>query len=861
MRKILLNKSVSKTSVNKTNTIPVELNRDVSVFYDEVLTETINTMQVYNDEKDKSTKHRFIFTLKPYMTNILHNKITEVVLNNGGEIKIIGNDNIERGNGYVSSSDINRIQCIRNTEYSNYIKNGPKYDYHIGVDIFNNHLLRSKDDVAILPTKEYTTNLSSVVDKDNKEIKGNFTDFFNTIGDRVRDNDGNSVKTILPNSNDFLYKNTTAYKFPSLYIFDTIKTFKDAYKDGIKIQNGWVGVNNVSTLKIPIKNNYYVNKLLNNKEACQFIDMSPERDLFFFTPKKNESKSRIEHNWYFRLTYPYKSIYEDNVNILKGKGYGLPLSPFSVGSNNSVMYKEFNNNIPYLMFRTPVKHNLQVGNIIKLIFDDESSIKCKVTKIGNEQGKLENYYFSVYKSELENIIDIVDNNNPKSFIKIHGGFECEYYYRKFKPLNRNEKYSINKLAFSNTIYGDEISQLIYLDDFDVKDIIDNRGRPITDVYLTVVKANDGWKEWYEENKPNEDSVRYSHVFGKITSGLDIPSYAGTNVPSVRFQHNIGEIKNSSIKIDNSSLMLDNDVKIEDEDFFGDLVEFNPMTLEETVLEDILYRFNTAQREITNNPIYNTIYHDEIAGDIYDGKDKTVIVFNKLNEGFANLAPEGYIYKPHYKIQLRKFEENINQGYDDVINSVDNILFENEIEDEMEYGLKFVTLGNYALLPNDLISIMDKKTYKLYKYIVESYSYDGEKKGWLCVSKLLNIDEKPILEENEFLKQFILFKHNISIPNYAYMLPDGSGMHLWKEIQKPSTYTFMDELYEIPFTNGAHYHHKNINFFLKRQDPFKEYKMFIKDENGLQIDNNFELNSIEYDNSKDEYVREYNTSCF
>ena len=31
-----------------------------------------------------------------------------------------------------------------------------------------------------------------------------------------------------------------------------------------------------------------------------------------------------------------------------------------------------------------------------------------------------------------------------------------------------------------------------------------------------------------------------------------------------------------------------------------------------------------------------------------------------------------------------------------------------------------------------------------------------------------------------------------------------------------------ELYDSVFMNGAHYYHKNINFFLRRQDPVCEY---------------------------------------
>ena len=77
MRKILLNKSRSKTSTNINNIIPIEINRDVSLFHDEITKDTVDAIEVYNNEKDKSTKHRFIFTMHPTCSNVLFNNITD----------------------------------------------------------------------------------------------------------------------------------------------------------------------------------------------------------------------------------------------------------------------------------------------------------------------------------------------------------------------------------------------------------------------------------------------------------------------------------------------------------------------------------------------------------------------------------------------------------------------------------------------------------------------------------------------------------------------------------------------------------------------------------------------------------------
>ena len=95
-----------------------------------------------------------------------------------------------------------------------------------------------------------------------------------------------------------------------------------------------------------------------------------------------------------------------------------------------------------------------------------------------------------------------------------------------------------------------------------------------------------------------------------------------------------------------------------------------------------------------------------------------------------------------------------------------------------------------------------------------------------------------------------------------MLPDKSGRHLWRDIQKPSEWMFTDELYTTTFTNGAFYHHKNITFPVRRQDPFYNYGMYLSVKEDKPIDNNFEITATEYDDSFAEYISENNKStCF
>lgn len=926
-RKFLLNKSRSKESVNENEIIPIKLNRDISLFHDEVLSDTIDTIQVYNNEKDNSTKHRFIFTLYPVFTNVLFNKLTEIIFQEGSDnIKVLNEvSGITPTYNPISAESLTRKQCIRNTEYTD---NRYELTYHCGIDIFNNHLLRAKEHISVQKRNNSSNNvmkkcaLFNGITDDYKLI-----DSFNTIGDYNRNYYGNKdIEIIMPgnNQNYVFIDGDTNRKSSPLYIYDTINSFVKSYEN-IERKNGWIGFKNPTTLDIPMRDNedYYVNKLFNNKNSHEFIDMCPERDLFSFSPKRNFYRKRFEYNWDYFLTYPYKNEYNDGY-ILDGKGNGLPLIKFVDN-----FYIEYNNDngIPLLLFRSGVRHNLKKGDFINIKIynkDGNNIIKCNVVNVGDLKNNFTDRYFSIRKSDIEDYID--KNNIPKRFSKIVNGFECEYYFRKFKKMNGKYDSSINNIAFAKTIYNDDVHQIVYTDNVDIKEYKDNRGRPLTEIYLTIIKKNQGYKLWYENEKYNSSEIEFSHVFGELTSGLDLPSYVPKNMPVVRYQHNINNgnefVINDKINIKNSSSKLEDDITCDNDEFYGDLVEFDVVLQNETILENIYYRFNTAQRETTNSK-YNTIYYDEIRLDIYDYGygDKNRINENKLNEGYANLCPEGYIYNPHYKIKIGEFDDivkELSHNKMEIYNVHDNVSVFLEIKKEFSIGehiwfknyknnneeyeiiitqanrinnglyqynaifvnnekypnellntyciyisgtapiliekwylkkgnnITFNTINNYSLLFNDIVILTDNSN--IYKYKVNSYMKKNN--AYECNIELINGNNSSNLDSCVF------FKYNMNIPEYSYVLPDNTGIVLWREIKKPSNLTFMDDLYKTPFTNGAFYHHTNINFYVRRQDPFQKYGMVVEGS-----ENNTEIPSNEFDYSFDDFNIKNDITCF
>jgi hypothetical protein len=876
MRKILLNKKRGKKSVNQTNFIPVEFNRDISLYFDENMVDTVDKIQVYNDEKNTSTKHRLIFTLYPLCTNVLFNKITEIVYKEGSDdAQILTNQNVfsTLSAGAISSQKLNRLQAIRNTEYSNKKFN---FTYHCGADIFNNHLLRSMEDITV-QKKKTTSSSAQVYDSDLKKISTSGTeafraintDGFNTIGDVNRTFSGDIIYTYLPNSSyNYTYKNKKQAQSP-LYLYDMIKPFIQSCNDGIQRKDGWIGFYNPSSFRIPISvssdnEEYYVNRCINQKEACEFIDMTPERDLFSITPKKNEYRQRLENNWDYCITYPYKSVYEDeNKTILRGKHYGLPL--FSINGTPYRVYTA-NNNIETALFYCPIKHNLKNGSTVAIKFFNSNTnqivqTRCSVVSVGKTDKTYSDRCFSVRYGDISDYINTY--GKPIGFARIVQGYEVEYYFRKFKKIDNGHHSNINKLAFAQTIYGDDITQIVYTDDIDINGLVDNRKRPLTELFLTLIKTNRGHDKWYSSsNVCDTKDIEFSHVFGKVTSGLDLPDYINDKTfPTIRAQHNIDSEwvnkKDNSITIPESSSFIEDNILIQDDEFYGDLVEFNPITLTETILEDVYHRFNTAQRELTNHALYNTLYYDEIVGDIYDatetGYDKTKpqVQNKKLNEHIANLAPEGYIYRPHHRIKIGEFSNQIKES-NDTLMKVFNVGIENGV-------ISFQTEYNYILSPNDVIAIVDE-SYNIYRFQILSCDKTDNDNFYTCQANFMLDNDNSIDTLTEEYEKCLFFKHNLTTPIHAYMLPNTSGKHMWKEVINPSEWSYWGDLYTIPFTNGAFYHHTNVIFPVRRQDPFQKYDMVVK-KDGIPLNNNFEIPSNEYDYSIDEYVTTENTSCF
>lgn len=955
MTTMLLDGVKSNTSIDQPKYINVNLTGNQKAFKKAKIDETMDLYALYKKEKNSCTRYRMLFVINPVCTNVLFNRKTEVVSYEGSDSCITLSDyatlneivdgdlaekekelveHIKRGKNTQYSKDANLklFEAIRDTEFSNeYLGN---LTYHCGADMCNNHIMRAKEFVF----SNYVTKKSNEVSSRN----------FNTIEDVVRTENG--IEEF-----DYISVSSSIDKKPysRLYSVDSIMTYDESFSMNLYEKDGWIGFDNVSNINInnlefqsgngaKDTKNISVNRIINNIGACSFVDLYPDRTLFSAVPKYNKYRNRKEHNWDYCLTYPYAS---DEEVLFKINGHAGDFS--SVGNIGMPMVVS---NVIYssagekaIVFKTLVNHNLHMGRFITITVQIKSDTgvetktytdRIQVIGVGTEEGFDKEKYFAVRASDMPSGLELKNNlgeyyyvptNKSLSNVNVLFSYknninnvDCKYYVRKFKKLKNLEgddlRYDVSKIAFGNNIYGDEMAQVMFNDDVELGGLVDNLGRELSEIYLTIIKTNRGHELWYKrpesnsakerailstKNKQSEE-IEFSHCFGKLTSGIVMND--GGEDYNVEKLHNLnisngtmGKImfydtngKNTNYYSGTSILFgtITPPCVIEDnitsngsdmltDEFYGDIVEFDQIQYTETILAPIYYRFNTEQRECWYNEEYFNIYKDEVVSDnfevtVEDGdsvdNDREFSVSQSLlnvtefitgtscvNENGSesnagtekayiagNLNPEGYYYNPHHKIVVKELSDELEEVETDRLN-IDKTSDENFViyNGDGSGSYKLVRLyspRDYGFNKGGSIVFYDRISQKAFYGVIDTVI--GKQTLFVRVNSSAGIEDVsngPISIDNSFIPnelvgfipdngriyrisdEILVLSCSKTIPTYAIFRPS-TGSFVWRPTINVTDVTSASTLYDIPFSNGAIYIEKNLNIFLKRQDP-------------------------------------------
>jgi hypothetical protein len=674
--------------------------------------------------------------------------------------------------------------------------------------------------------------------------------------------------------------------------------------------------------------------MMANNKSCEFIDLYPDRSLYSFIPKFNKHRRRLEKNWDYCITYPYKSDFE-TLNIVCGgeqqairanmkqriNGAGQPVVECSSyfkhnlkpgnyvtfyyymphykilvkdvkgglkywkNDEGEFLYKESDFDINGLLEK---EHDEPVRQIMSKTFT-RYSIKVKVDGVGDANGDHTDRIFVVKYNDIREIYEHMLHLGC-FYKKNNGNTDCLYYFRKFKKLTNVDggviKSDVNKVAFGKNIYGDDVAQVIFTDDIDINGLLDHNGRPVSELYFTIVKRNAGYKEWYEKKNYSGDTIEFSHCFGEVTSAIDFCGIEDEPFDyNIHMVHNLsrtandGEAKKLSFSAWGETILsgtpktLERNITIENDEYFGDIVEYDIYKATETVIGNVYHRFNTAQREFFGTD-FQHILQDVIISDDYDrvnGEGKafscvTYYINNVKNpistKGdsnslmYGNISPEGYYYNPHMKLQVRENDDvettsnakyvNYSQptlrtvrtyllikedGTIEIYNSESDANANKKGNDVIVlqssyYEINMKVPVNYGFYKGDYIAFYDKQTSDVAwgEIVNVSGSY-----------LTINIDSKDfdmvdavtlaLFDPQSGGRRFYAYWSTHNTPVYA-KLCEGTRKFVWRKIVPPSQMMQDDELYNLPFTNGRFYLEKNINFFLKRQDPVGKYGLSI-----------------------------------
>ena len=377
-------------------------------------------------------------------------------------------------------------------------------------------------------------------------------------------------------------------------------TYKESVTKHLKEIDGWFGFTDPNPF---------------TDGLCTYIDVEPKRRrLSFKRDRENlDANGDPDRNWELTMTYP---SYSADTALTTGGLLLFDKTSVVVGQRTMTA------------IGVPVLHNLNQSDLVRITgtnYDGDYT----VVRVGLDNGDLKGYYFVI---DINPSLFQLNSTPPNSRMKkVVGGQESDYYFRVFEkvktratPLMENDDYEIYPLAFANNIYNDDICQMIVNEDIDISDLRDNLDRPISELYMTIIKTK------------GNDRNGVFNGFTDIKSGIEIPymlnvqATSGTDaykvaIPDIRRIHE--GVSAPTI----SHTPLEGSVTIAANAYYGDIVEYNKFRVKETVLADVNHRFNTEDRVGPGTP--------EATGP----------------------RQEGYYYKAHYKFQIRNFSTYIEQG--------------------------------------------------------------------------------------------------------------------------------------------------------------------------------------------------------
>jgi hypothetical protein len=377
-------------------------------------------------------------------------------------------------------------------------------------------------------------------------------------------------------------------------------------------------------------------------------------------PHLNSSENLAPYyNWYVHLSYSYSSTTAQTMQCVLSNG-----TTYSWNCSDGIPYYlnySFDNGKPILQFTCPMNHNLKIGDYVRLSGNCNGVIYFQVYSLGNGLSGYDKFIFNVYNvgytcpilqqggiGTFKRVIDEDLQGVSKYYVKKHkiltnytdaiitkSGFEknglrvVKKFESKQLTPNLNPRVSIKEDSQSYNISFNK--------DIDINGLIDDRRRPITELFFTIV--NRGYFGWF--NKPNGSTNTALKKGWEFNLGPQLNSWWVKSNNNSNTEINVSSYNSKAAGFTDKVFYYNNNLNIDDV-VDGDFCEWNDLEQTENVISEHYHK-------ITFNP------------DVF-------------NIGTTSNNPLGYYYKPHHKMTIKVFSNYVEESDGQIIEDLPNYAF-------------------------------------------------------------------------------------------------------------------------------------------------------------------------------------------
>ena len=427
----------------------------------------------------------------------------------------------------------------------------------------------------------------------------------------------------------------------------------------------------------PFKNNLFYTNSQESIQTNVWQGYPPYDEFSFIRENTVEghipyvSKSSTTYNWSIYTTYAFSSttaqtmsymderkatpIINDGFNVTEG-------IPFVI--ENAVV-----NGKNLIYFYCGTNHNLEPGQYVKLNIKINNKDVFQVFDVGDGSYNSEKNVFSIYNLKY-NTTDTFDGRygNFRRIISLTNSGESlsRYYIRLHKIITSQDETFLTKMGFENNpfpikrkleysgltpnntqrvcvkdgrqTYGYTINK-----DIDIENLMDNTGKPISELFLSVV--NKGYVGWFNKPAPG------------LNSSIDIGWEFNFNETDLNYcwdhssTNNKDNIPNETYQYNGNTFYYNKTPNVGDV-IKGDFCEYNDIEQNEYVLSPIYHKYSYNTLLFSNSQVSNSLEPQLL--------DSTL--------------PSGYAYKPHYSIPIRVYSDYIETANVDLRDFVPKYAF-------------------------------------------------------------------------------------------------------------------------------------------------------------------------------------------